>query len=63
MLRDTAHIQEQDAEYLNKRRDHRKQAGLGNGHVIPLYTTPDAERTLPLFQPVPYHAPHHWRPV
>jgi metallo-beta-lactamase family protein len=58
MLRDTAHIQEHDAEFLNKRRDHRKQAGLENGHVIPLYTTPDAEATLPLFQPVPYHTPH-----
>jgi len=57
MLRDTAHIQEHDAEYLNKRRDHRKQAGLVNGHVVPLYTTPDAEHTLPLFQPVGYHTP------
>ena len=58
MLRDTAHIQEHDAEFLNKRRDRRKQAGMENGPVIPLYTMADAEATLPRFQPVPYHVPH-----
>jgi metallo-beta-lactamase family protein len=57
MLLDTAHIQEKDAEFLNKRLEHRKRSGLENGVVVPLYTTPDAERTLPLFQPVPYHVP------
>ena len=57
MLRDTAHIQERDAEFLNKRREHRKSMGLEDGHAVPLYTTEDAERTLPLFQPVPYHQP------
>jgi len=57
MLRDTAHIQEKDAEFLNKRREHRKASGLENGHAVPLYTTEDAERTLPLFQPVAYHEP------
>jgi metallo-beta-lactamase family protein len=57
MLRDTAHIQEHDAEFLNKRLERRKQKGLENGHVVPLYTTPDAEATLPLFHPVPYHTP------
>ena len=31
MLRDTAHIQEKDAEFLNKRLEHRKAQGLGNG--------------------------------
>jgi len=46
MLRDTAHIQEKDAEFLNKRRDKRKVAGLENGVVQPLYTTPDAEKTI-----------------
>jgi metallo-beta-lactamase family protein len=55
MLRDTAHISEKDAEFLNKRRMSRG----GNGEVIqPLYTMADAERTLPLFQPVDYHKPH-----
>jgi metallo-beta-lactamase family protein len=57
MLRDTAHIQEHDAEFLNRRLEHRKAAGLEDGHVVPLYTTADAESTLPLFQPVSYHAP------
>ncbi|HUA61338.1 MAG TPA: MBL fold metallo-hydrolase [Verrucomicrobiae bacterium] len=57
MLRDTAHIQEHDAEFLNKRREHRKQAGLPNGHVTPLYTMAEAEATLPLFHPVAYHSP------
>jgi metallo-beta-lactamase family protein len=62
MLRDTAHIQEHDAEFLNKRRDHRKALGLENGHVIPLYTMADAEQTLPLFQQVGYHAAHELAP-
>ena len=45
MLRDTAHIQEKDAEFLNKRLDQRrKRMGLENGHVEPLYTMADAER-------------------
>ena len=57
MLRDTAHIQEKDAEFLNKRREHRKSKGLDDGRVMPLYTMADAERTLPLFQPVPTTPP------
>jgi metallo-beta-lactamase family protein len=55
MLRDTAHIQEHDAEFLNRRHDHRKAAGIENGQVIPLYTMADAERTIPLFRQVDYH--------
>jgi len=62
MLRDTAHIHEKDAEFLNKRLEHRKSAGLEDGHVTPLYTMEDAERTLPLFQPAPYHSPHNLGP-
>jgi metallo-beta-lactamase family protein len=57
MLRDTAHIQEKDAEFLNKRQEQRKQRGLENGRVEPIYTTPDAEATMPLFQAVSYHEP------
>ena len=57
MLRDTAHIQEKDAEFLNKRLEHRKSHGQENGLVEPLYTMQDAERTLPLFHPVSYHSP------
>jgi len=62
MLRDTAHIHEKDAEFLNKRQEHRKSKGLGNGPVTPLYTMADAERTLPLFQPVGYHSPQGLAP-
>jgi metallo-beta-lactamase family protein len=57
MLRDTAHIHEHDAEFLNKRLESRRSRGLQNGHVEPLYTMADAERTLPLFRPVRYHQP------
>jgi metallo-beta-lactamase family protein len=62
MLRDTAHIHEKDAEFLNKRLEHRKAAGMENGFVEPLYTMEDAERTLPLFQPVQYHSEHSLAP-
>jgi metallo-beta-lactamase family protein len=55
MLRDTAHIQEKDAEFLNRRMEKRKPDGLRNEFVRPLYTMADADRTLPLFHPVPYH--------
>src|SRR5882724_908159 len=61
MLLDTAHIQEKDAEFLNKRAEQGRSRGQaareGNGPVEPLYTTPDAEATMPLFHPVPYHVP------
>jgi len=56
MLRDTAHIHEKDAEFLNKRREQRHQKGLPDGPITPLYTMADAERTLPLFHPVGYHS-------
>jgi metallo-beta-lactamase family protein len=62
MLRDTAHIQQKDAEFLNKRLEQRRAKGLENGHVEPLYTTEDAEKTLPLFTPVKYHTPRELAP-
>jgi len=52
MLLDTAHIQESDVAFLNKWRARR-----GEEILEPLYTTEDAQRTLPLFQPVPYYTP------
>jgi metallo-beta-lactamase family protein len=53
MLADTAHIQEKDAQFINQRRNHRP--GRKNGPVEPLFTMADAERTMPLFRPVPYY--------
>ncbi len=41
MLRDSAHIQEQDAEYLNQ-----KKSRQGLAPVEPLYTTAEAEQAL-----------------
>lgn len=48
MLADSAHIQEQDAEYLNrKRRD-------GDEEITPLYTIQDAEKSMELFVGIHY---------
>ena len=49
MLRDSAFIQEKDAEFINR---HRRKKGLPL--VTPLYTQPDAAKTLPLLQGLPY---------
>ena len=54
MLRDTAHIQESDVKFVNKRFEHRRN---GRDPVQPLYTMEDAEKTLPLLRPVKYHTP------
>jgi metallo-beta-lactamase family protein len=47
MLRDSAHIQEMEAEWQN-----RKNIRSGQKPVEPLYTIKDAERSLNFFQPV-----------
>jgi metallo-beta-lactamase family protein len=52
MLADSAHIQESDAEFCNKRRSHRKAKGLDDRLCTPLYTPDDAAHTYPLFNPV-----------
>ena len=50
MLLDSGHIQESDAEYLN-----RKLARSGKPPVEPLYTIQDVEDTLTHLVPVPYN--------
>jgi metallo-beta-lactamase family protein len=57
MLADTAHIQEMDALFLNKRRSRRKliDPDAVNGEIQPLYTTADAEHVLPLLHTVGLH--------
>ncbi len=48
MLRDTAHIAESDAVFVNRHHPDEEP-------VEPLYTMADADATMPLFRPVPYH--------
>lgn len=52
MLRDSAHIYEEDTEYLNK-----KKRKHGQPLVEPLYTIPDAEKVPSLFRTVGYEEP------
>ena len=49
MLRDSAHIQEMEAEWQN-----RKAARAGEAPYLPLYTQQDAEDALKLFRALPY---------
>ena len=59
MLKDSAHIQEADAEFVDRRTHRRRSIGLveESKTVPPLYTAADAEQALQLFQPVKLHAP------
>jgi metallo-beta-lactamase family protein len=52
ILLDSAHLQEEDAEYKRKR--HEREGRKGPYPEIPLYTTADAEACFPLFSPVEY---------
>lgn len=52
MLADSAHIQQADAEFCNRRRPHRKSKGLDDRECAPLYSLDDAAHTYPLFHPV-----------
>ncbi|MCK4412872.1 MAG: MBL fold metallo-hydrolase [Candidatus Eisenbacteria sp.] len=52
MLHDSAHIQERDVEFVNKRRARKKQP-----QKQPLYTQADVERTLPLLMSQRYGTP------
>src|SRR5579884_809084 len=53
MLADSAFLQEKDAEFVNRRRDFRRNIGRDDSIAVPLYTEEDAQKTFPLFQPVP----------
>ncbi len=55
ILRDSAHIQVEDA--LFKRKRHQKEGRRGKHPEIPLYTVEDVERVLPQFRPVEYDEP------
>jgi len=48
VLPDSAHLQEEDARYSNKK------GFTKHSPALPLYTCQDAENTLPLFEPVSY---------
>lgn len=53
MLADSAFLQQKDAEFVNKRRSHRRALGKDDREVAPLYEIADAERTYSLFDAVP----------
>src|SRR5580704_16402332 len=53
MLADSAFLQQKDVEFCNMRREHRRRIGRDDNECAPLYTVEDAEKTYPLFQPVP----------
>ncbi len=52
IMLDSAHLQEEAAEYKKKR--HAKEGRKGPRPVVPLYTTEDAERVAPLFSGIDY---------
>ena len=55
VLRDAAHIQEEDAEYKRKR--HGREGRKGRHPVVPLYDAADAEAALKLLRGVRYGEP------
>ncbi|MGB9836515.1 MAG: MBL fold metallo-hydrolase RNA specificity domain-containing protein [Candidatus Saccharicenans sp.] len=55
VLYDTAKLQEEDAQIKKKR--HEKEGRRGPYPEIPLYTTADVDRVLPLVEPVDYSQP------
>jgi metallo-beta-lactamase family protein len=52
VLGDSARLQEEDAAFKKKR--HEKEGRRGPYEEVPLYTTSDVERTLPLIETIPY---------
>jgi metallo-beta-lactamase family protein len=59
MLRDSAYLQEKDAEFINKRKRRRRalEDDFDTSEIEPLYTMADAEATIPLFQPMELYRP------
>jgi metallo-beta-lactamase family protein len=59
MLKDSAHIQESDAEFVNRRAQRRRSIGVpaNGGAIAPLYNQADAEQTVRQFKPVMMHTP------
>lgn len=59
MLKDSAHIQESDAEFMGRRHGRRKAIGVPPGPlpVAPLYTQDDAAQVERQFRPVKLHEP------
>ncbi|HLH43815.1 MAG TPA: MBL fold metallo-hydrolase [Bryobacteraceae bacterium] len=51
MLADSAHLQQMDAEFCNRRRHYRRAMGRDDRECVPLYSLEDAERTYSLFRP------------
>ena len=61
MIRDSAFLQQKDADFANKRMEYRKAHAKPHPKDFPaepLYTIEDAERALDQFRPVPYHQKH-----
>jgi len=56
MLRDSAFIQQKDAEYLNRRRNKNSKKNKGR-KIEPLYNMADAEQCIQQFRSVHYHQP------
>ena len=57
LLKDAAHLQVEDAEYLNRKKLSRHDPAL------PLFEPEDVEATLPLFETVPLHQRHEISPA
>ncbi len=52
MLADSAHIQQKDAEFCNRRREHRRKIGRDDSECEPLYHMEDAEQVFQQFRAV-----------
>src|ERR1700729_1593564 len=59
MLKDSAHIQESDAEFVNRRSHRRRSIGVEADAeaVVPLYTQTDAAQAVQQFKAVTMHTP------